>query len=310
MRSRRGSVLVVTLFVGSALGLAVLSMSLRASVASRAASDARRVQHAEDIAESALALSFDALAQDDDRVDALTDAWATPRTMAEVARALGMPPGEAEHWTLEAAIEDEHAKRLVSELGEESAAALGLSTERVDALLDWCDADDQPRRRGQESPVGESVRRGTRAKNARLESLSELSQVAGFAAPRGDEPSDARTLSAVLTTWTDGRVNLNTASAAVLRSLPLEEATVLQIVKARESLDTAWASIADVRGHISDASASDIALLEQAATFRSSHFLVRVRVRHTLSGITVARRIVVARAGRSVRALEWSDETP
>lgn len=309
-RSRRGSVLVVTLFVGSALGLAVLSMSLRASGVSRAASDALWRMRAEDLAQSALALSLEALSQDDDRVDALTDAWAQPRTIDDVAAAMSGSLEDADHWTLDVVIEDEHAKRLVGELGEESALSLGLSRVQVDGLLDWCDPDDQPRRHGRESPRGERVHRGTRAKNAPLESMSELAQIEGFEARRAGTTGDVTDWSSLLTTWTDGRVNLNTAPFEVLRSLPLEDATAMQLVKARSSLETPWATIADVRGAIADASASDIALLEQAATFRSSLFLVRVRVRHTLSGISAARRVVVARAGRSVRVLEWSIDTP
>ena len=122
--------------------------------------------------------------------------------------------------------------RLLQALGLDKSARDVI----VDSLQDWRDPNEEHRLNGAESddyylqlPVP------YRSRNANLESVAELLQIRGVT-PRlfyGDEGTPG--LVDLVTVKTPGRVNINTASPAVLRAMGLAEAEISEILQSRQA---------------------------------------------------------------------------
>ncbi len=116
--------------------------------------------------------------------------------------------------------------------------------ELIDSFYDWTDKDDQQRMNGGENSYYESLEPAYRSKNGPLDSVDELLLVKGFTRemvygglPK-DPDEDELPLSGMidmLTTYGDGRVNVNAASERVLMTLPdVDSLTATIIVEERE----------------------------------------------------------------------------
>lgn len=102
----------------------------------------------------------------------------------------------------------------------------GMNQEKLAALLDWRDRDDEPRALGAESAYY-LAHHSYPCKNADLDFVEELALVLGFT-------DDAvRQLAPLVTTYGDGRVNINTAGAGVLETLGLRPQLAQSIAEAR-----------------------------------------------------------------------------
>ncbi len=112
------------------------------------------------------------------------------------------------------------------ELLDQSGVPEELWAELIDCFMDWVDADELHRLNGAEADDPFYKERGYEPKNAPLDMVAELRMVKGFTAeivdggpsadPRG-EP--LRGIAHLLTTFGDGKVNINTASREVLMTL-------------------------------------------------------------------------------------------
>jgi len=126
----------------------------------------------------------------------------------------------------------ERMDRLLQALGLDKSARDVI----VDSLQDWRDPNEEHRLNGAESedyylklPVP------YRSRNANLESVAELLQIRGVA-PRlfyGDEGTPG--LIDLVTVKTPGRVNINTASPAVLRAMGLADAEISEVLQNRHN---------------------------------------------------------------------------
>lgn len=105
-----------------------------------------------------------------------------------------------------------------------------------DALLDWRDPDDVPRRYGAERAWYASHGRAL-PRDGALASVQELRLIAGF-----DDSAVAR-LNGVLTVRGDGRLNPNTAPLAAVAALPGVGASALQVLYARRDSHRRIASL-------------------------------------------------------------------
>ena len=106
---------------------------------------------------------------------------------------------------------------------------LELNPELVDAIVDWVDPDDEPRTYGAESPTYQSREPGYRAKDGKMETLSELRMVQGIT-------SDIYAkVAPYLTVYGDGRINVNTVDRFVLQSLDhsFDETEARRLTEAR-----------------------------------------------------------------------------
>jgi general secretion pathway protein K len=104
----------------------------------------------------------------------------------------------------------------------------------VDSIQDWRDANDAPRPNGAESDYYSKLPVPYRARNANLESITELLQIRGIT-PALLHGVDGRSgLAEAVTVRTLGQVNLNTAGPLVLRALGLSDAEAATVIQTRK----------------------------------------------------------------------------
>lgn len=127
-------------------------------------------------------------------------------------------------------VEDESGKLQANsivfsngEINEEAYSSLrmllkreGMEPSLSDALADWLDMDDTTRPGGAEASYYTRLPAPYGAKNGKLDTIGELSLVKGF------DSDTASMLGRHLTVYTDGLVNINTASRDVIMSLSEE----------------------------------------------------------------------------------------
>ena len=142
-------------------------------------------------------------------------------------------------------------------------ADAGDITAVSDSILDWVDADDESRPAGAESDYYQGQNPPYYAKNAPMDDLSELllvkgvtqamyiggedtnsmgpafqRQKLGFGNAPGEAPSYAFGLRDVFTPFSSGKININTADATVLHTIPGVDATAAdEIIKYRAGPD-------------------------------------------------------------------------
>ena len=83
----------------------------------------------------------------------------------------------------------------------------------TDSLIDWLDSDDQPRAEGAEADYYLQQKKPYPAKNAKLDTLSELELVRGFT------PEVRQKLEPHVTLYGDGKINVNSVSPEVLAAV-------------------------------------------------------------------------------------------
>jgi general secretion pathway protein K len=112
---------------------------------------------------------------------------------------------------------------------EATGAPRRTALEVADAVLDWRDADDLHRPNGAER--GDYIRAGSAARptNAPFAAVEEITAV------RGVTPAVYARLAPHLTVSGDGRVNVNSASAPVLRTLPWIDAAAADAILRRRA---------------------------------------------------------------------------
>jgi general secretion pathway protein K len=180
--------------------------------------------------------------------------------------------------------------RLLHGLGMQKAARDTI----VDAIQDWRDPNEEHRLNGAESedyylklPVP------YRARNANLESVTELLQVRGVTAALFYGADSNPGLVDFVTVKSLGQVNLNTASAPVLRALGLAEAEIVEIVQARR--EAPYATVGRFAGR---------GLVVTTRTLRiEAEGLVEGEVRAKLTAIVQKR---AEQTGSAVAVLEWT----
>lgn len=118
-----------------------------------------------------------------------------------------------------------------------------LWEELIACIGDWIDADDNTKPNGAESDDAFYRERGYRVKNAPIDTIDELLLIKGFTEEilfgglgPGGEPMLG--IAQWLTTWGDGRVNVNTAPFEVLMTIPgIAEWEADAIIEGRVGLD-------------------------------------------------------------------------
>ncbi|HMP90000.1 MAG TPA: type II secretion system protein GspK [Kiritimatiellia bacterium] len=117
--------------------------------------------------------------------------------------------------------------------------------ELIDCFMDWIDDNDNHRLHGAESDDPFYKNRGYEVKNAPLDTVDELLLIKGFDESLlfgGPSPENENVIysgiAGWLTTWGDGKVNVNTASREVLLTLPdIEDYVIDAILEYRTGLD-------------------------------------------------------------------------
>ena len=117
--------------------------------------------------------------------------------------------------------------------------------ELIDCFMDWVDDNDTHRLNGAESDDKFYEDREYEVKNAPLDTVDELLMIKGFDESivyGGPSPEDEKIIysgiAPWLTTWGDGKLNVNTASREVMMTLPeIEEYVIDAILEYRTGVD-------------------------------------------------------------------------
>jgi general secretion pathway protein K len=180
--------------------------------------------------------------------------------------------------------------RVLQSLGLDKSARDTI----VDSLQDWRDPNEEHRLNGAESddyylklPVP------YRARNANLESVTELLQIRGLTPAIFYGSASTPGVAEFVTVKSQGQVNINTASAPVLRAMGLAEAEIAEILQTRR--DTPYATVGRFAGR---------GLVVTTRTFRiEAEGLVDGQVRARITAIVQKR---AEQAAPAVAVLEWS----
>lgn len=187
-------------------------------------------------------------------------------------------------------ITDENAKLNLNALARDEAglrrlfATLfpdgieGVDT-AIDGILDWADADDYHRANGAESDYYQTLKPPYKAKNGDFDSVAELRRV------KGVSPKMFDALEKVLTVYSAGALNLNTASPEALLASGMPPNQVDGIMDARSHN-----AVPDPNG-------------------KSNTFAIVATGRFEGSALTHSVRVVVRKtAPRRLTVLDWIDD--
>ena len=334
MSWRRGSILVVVLFVLIVLSLSVLSLAYRAALLRRAVHDRGLDLQVETQAQSALAVAVSQLPDNNEPYVCLAQPW---HTSGALGQDLWLPEwapassgGEPE-FTVHTVTIDEEGKLPVVQASSQALEKLGLSSTQIDSLLDWMDEDEEPRSEGAESESYLQRPIPYRVANRPLKVLDELLMIRGFSvadyygshrlessdslgAGDGTGPIPGAGWVDMLTCVGQGQININTAPGPVLATLPISPGAVDQILAFRGSDGTTWGPD-EISDHVFQ-SAQDIEQLQGLAPadvdalvgrvgFRSEYFRIFVDVKHRLSRRTYQFEAVVHMQNNKPQVLSW-----
>ncbi len=242
-----GAALIVALWTVLILSLLIGGMAYEMHVEAGITSYARKRMKAQvaarggvEYAKFLLEKSFDtsAFEESDEEKEAL-------RILAKnLSRGIGVSGAQVAMGDSSAKVDilPEAGRRNVNKLGDEDWEELldqaGVPEEDwpelIDCFMDWTDAGDEHRLNGAEESDAYYKEQGYKPKNAPLDTVDELMLIKGFtpAIVYGGPPPDPkgeplRGIAHLLTTFGDGKVNVNTASREVLLTLTADNGKMM-----------------------------------------------------------------------------------
>jgi len=309
LEDQRGVALVLTLLVLTLLVVTGLEMNRAVRVEATLAENFRDLTQASCIAQSGVEVARALIQNDNPVYDGPDESWAQFENLALLSSGF-FPAG-----SFSGRIADENSRfnpnRLLDSYGnvnlkkreqlDRLLSLLGHPADWVEALLDWMDPDDQPRPGGAEREFYLSKKKPHPAKNGPLDSLEELLLIKGVDPflLYGGEGKEG--LKDYLTVHSDGRININTASPAMIMSLsPKIDQTMAQAVIAyrREKSFQNPEALRSLPGW--DAVYPSIS---SEITVQSNYFSIEVVGNYHEARALV--QAVVRREGRRTRVLSW-----
>lgn len=252
-----GSALILVLWVLGLLSMLVASFAFEAHIEARLTSFYRDRTKAEFLARSGLEVAELLVAKstrlqgaERDEAKAGNDIWYDPALQLAKGGTVSLVHDMAEagvgQGLIRLSITPEPARRNVNQIIDQTPASDetwerildvgGVPEEMwptlIDSFYDWTDIDDAPRLDGAETDdFYANLDNPYRARNGPLDTIGELALIKGFTVgilqggtlSTGMFESDTVVMSGIadmLTTYGDGKVNINAASARVLRTLP------------------------------------------------------------------------------------------
>lgn len=337
--ARGGSALIVVLWVILLMSVMIGSLAFDAHIEARITSYYRRRTKADVLARSGMEVASMLMAQASEikgakveTAESDKDRWydnAERLSQGLAIRGLTETLGEG---TIELEIVPEPGRRNVNVLTEEDWERVlevgGIPEEMwdelIDSALDWIDKDDIARAEGAETEnYYSTLERPYKAKDGPLDTVDELLLVKGFerivlyggtirtSDDETEEPIRISGISDLLTTYGDGKVNVNAASRRVLMTLPDVDGLVADvIIEEREGLisDTGVrenTSFKDVNTFMNRIPDLDPSVKDRVTTDSAIY-------RITSSGIVhgVRRQIwcVVEYSNKSLTVLRWREQ--
>ncbi len=281
-RSRkRGSALVVVLWLVGILSMLVTTMAFEAHLQAKISSHSRKklkathmVKSGVEMAEMLMRKSNDITAKKLDEAEDDDDVWSDLAKQLSAGGKVSMTD-EFAGGVVSVEISPEPALRNVNLLTEEDwervlevgEVPLELWPTLIESLQDWKDRDNEARRDGAETDdYYSTLDKPYRAKNGPLDTVEELLLVKGFSRavlsggplPRENENEDpiyVKGIGHLLTIYGDGKVNVNAATHEVLMTLPgLDDIAAGAIIEERDGLlleesereDTSFENVGDL----------------------------------------------------------------
>lgn len=260
-QNNKGSILLITLLIITILVTITLETQRKIQLYQAGATYITRKSSCTDVARSGLALAKALLTYDrkeKNRSDHLGEIWAHPHDQDE----LELP--EPENGEIILKISDEQAKfpinYLVTSTGKWrdsyrqvffnllTGPCFQLDQEKalniMNAIKDWLDKDDTPETEdGFEQSYYDAHEMHVKVKNGPLQCLAELQNIAGITEEIYFGTAGRPGLKDLLTIYTKGKININTASSFVLAALIKQDETAEAGVPPDEAWDFANAML-------------------------------------------------------------------
>jgi general secretion pathway protein K len=173
--------------------------------------------------------------------------------------------------------------------------------EVIDAILDWLDPDDQRRPFGAEREYYTALKAPYTPKNGPFDSLEEMLLIKGFVSSIFYGTDVREGLGKYLTVYSEGKININTASLPVLMSLSpkVDQAMAQRVLDYRR--EKPFRRLEDLRSI--PGWEAVYPQISSEITIRSDYFSLEVRgVYHDARALV---QTVVKREGRQTRILFW-----
>jgi general secretion pathway protein K len=307
-RREGGVALIIVLLIVTILAGLILDFGYSSRVDLMLAGLNRDLIRTRTLLESGYQMGCVLLKNDANGYDSLNDIWAKPDILQLGSQLL------KEEGYIGGSIIDENSRFnlniLVDQQGSINEPAydqflrllhlLGLEPFLADSLLDWVDSDDRALPGGAEQNFYASV--GRICKNAPLDSPRELLLIRGFKPEFlwGDKKRDG--LLKYVTVFSEGKININTASELVLRSLDdeMDEQLALNIIDYRR--DKPFESTSDLK-KVPGITAKLFARILSRITISTSYFLFTLE--GTVGEATCRLTTVVHREAGKIRPLYW-----
>lgn len=186
----------------------------------------------------------------------------------------------------------------------------------TDCVLDWIDANDVARVNGAESDDPFYLDRDYPTKDAALDTVEELLMIKGFTKAMvfgGPAPNEKELpltgLAQLLTVWGDGKVNINAASREVLLTIPtVDDAVAADIIAQRAGPDGIEGTLDDGFVNLNDAFAKTrlMPAIQNILT-TSEHRFMRIVVRGECAGVQSIIRCVMWNDSRKIQPVFWRE---
>ncbi len=338
---RRGSILILTLFVLMVLSFVAVSFAYRAGLHTRLATHRGTRARLREHANSAVAIILSRLTENINGYDHPAEVWHV-RGRLDVASWLDDSANAEETSRMQlvvtCSVTDEEGKLNLQYASSDDLEQLGMSPRQIACLLDWTDSDDIASAEGAEDAHYLSELSPRTCKNEPLTWLSEMLLVAAidpdgyygedadfdgvldpnendgaerFPADDSDGELDDGWVS-LLTCVGDGKININTAPKAVLQTLPLSDNALGQIEGYRffdsnssgQLEDHVFRSVVDIN-QLQGLTDTDKDILGGVARFRSEHFRILVCVSHKSSGLKYYLDVLARVSDGTPEILRW-----
>ncbi len=307
-REERGVALLIVLVIVALLAALVVDFGYSSRVDLTLADLYENSQKARTIVKSGFYFGRALLLADTNGYDGPKDLWTRTDLISFVP--MFLEEGEA----IRGSITDENSKfnlnSLVNSRGkvEELSYAqfqrlltvLNIDTGLADAVVDWIDPDDKTMPMGAERNY--YLSEGRTCKNAPLDSIAELLLVKGFTRDLLWGTRTSKGLIDYVTCLSDGKININTASEEVLRSLDDEmDQALAQSIIARRN-EQPFETTNDMRDMQSMPALLFSRILSRI-TVSSNYFSIRME--GNVNKASVRLDAVVKRSGQNVTPLYW-----
>ncbi len=307
LSNERGTALIITLLIIVSLVGLTFAFSEDSAVELSLAGYSAQGYRAYEMAVSGFNMAVALLTKDEDLMsDTLLEDWAK-------FNGDGLPDDLKQDGSLQGLVVDENSKFNINKLRKPSGEIdelqaerfkrlleiLGLGEELLNPLLDWLDEDDIKRLNGAENYYYQSLSEPYDCGNGPLLTIRQLFMIKGY---RDLSLEDKKRLLKYLTIYSDGKININTASSEVIQCLSpeIDSSIANSIIEYRK--EKGFSSIQDL-GAVPGVEYQIFHRLRPILTVKASSFLVNMKANFQDGSSEIV--AVVKRENAETKLLYW-----